>query len=844
MPRRHMLTLVYLAFGGTLSSYTWICLIIAFLQLRSPPVLPALHQLPYKMPKTDGGFSDFADNLKKLRGFGNKNKSSVSELLFQFFRFYAHEFDYDKHVLSVRQGKLVTKQDKKWNYVMNNQLCVEEPFNISRNLGNTVDEYSFRGVHLELRRAFDLLSQAKFEETCEQYVFPKEEERVWTRPAQQPRPVLVRSSSQTHSGRGGRGGHRGGRHNNNFQRNGGNNRRASSTIPGYDASMFMAPLNMQQDMTWFQNPHYPFQYIQQDLMTQIAYQESMRQLHMYAQSPAFLQHQALGQQRGAPSASPPVQQQSGDRSRTNSVDTAPAQLPLRPDLYALYGMGMPQAYYAQASGYGTYPSSPASATPAGTGQEFRRSLQRSTVLTEGGASASSSSLRSQSQPAHRSGSAAATGTAYHQGIPPPQASTTTPRHAHGVPIPSFLSDEADFDETPKAVSDSPDSIGQSSGFFSARSLSPTRQLQPNATSGIAFGDIAAQPADSGKATARAKTRGMSRSPSPLGHARATSVGGASSLPLSSAPFVGAQSQNWSRPLVVNGSCLQTPAAVQGQRQSSRADSLASEESATSSVENPLHISTSPPWNQIANGSGLYPLPVAQGQPAAYAAVLPERQAAAANGSTAPQAMPQPMEEASFRERIAMMNSFYLSNQFSQQEVLNGNTARLSPSARQRLVSRQPQSGVIAPLDLAVGDNRVAKPANVDAVHLSPVYEARTPSPTVRRKEDGAANLPKKPPPPLKAANSLAARESVNGSMSMRDGPQTDDRTKAPKPQTAGNGAKLGQRHESGHLRAAKSEGDGGWQKAGGKGKKKATNPAAPSHQAELPPRNESERKGG
>ncbi len=127
------------AFGGTLSSYTWICLIIAFLQLRNPAVLPALHQLPYKLPKPDGSVGDFADNMKKIKGFGNKNKSSEAELLFQFFRFYAHEFDYDKHVLSVRLGRIMTKSDKKWNYALNNQLCVEQPFNTTRNLGNTAD---------------------------------------------------------------------------------------------------------------------------------------------------------------------------------------------------------------------------------------------------------------------------------------------------------------------------------------------------------------------------------------------------------------------------------------------------------------------------------------------------------------------------------------------------------------------------------------------------------------------------------------------------------------------------------------------------------------------------------
>nr|6YWP_A Chain A, CutA [Thermothielavioides terrestris NRRL 8126]6YWP_B Chain B, CutA [Thermothielavioides terrestris NRRL 8126] len=167
------------AFGGTLSSYTWICMIIAFLQLRDPPVLPALHQQhDLKLVKQDGALSDFADDIPKLRGFGAKNKDSLAVLLFQFFRFYAHEFDYDKYTLSIRMGTLLTKAEKNWQYLVNNALCVEEPFNDGRNLGNTADETSFRGLHMELRRAFDLIAEGKLEECCEQYVFPKEEERV------------------------------------------------------------------------------------------------------------------------------------------------------------------------------------------------------------------------------------------------------------------------------------------------------------------------------------------------------------------------------------------------------------------------------------------------------------------------------------------------------------------------------------------------------------------------------------------------------------------------------------------------------------------------------------------
>ncbi|GAO18667.1 hypothetical protein UVI_02059110 [Ustilaginoidea virens] len=896
------------SFGGTLSSYTWICLIIAFLQLRTPPVLPALHQMPYKTHKSDGTVSDFADNLKKIKGFGNKNKSSVAELLFQFFRFYAHEFDYDKHVLSIRQGRLVTKQDKKWNYAVNNQLCVEEPFNTSRNLGNTADEYSFRGVHLELRRAFDLLSEAKLEEACEQYVFPKEEERVWTRPPPQPRPVLVRSSSQTHSGRGGRGHHRGGRHNNNnnnnnnsnnFHRNGGgSNRRASSSVPAYDANMFVTPITLQQDMSWFQNPHYQFQYAQQDLMTQMAYhQESMRQFQLYTQSPAFLQQQTMNQaQRLSATNSGSGGQQSSDRSRTNSFDNVPVSAPLRPDLYALYGMNLGHTFFPQTS-YGTYPTTTttttaASATTNSGGQDFRRSLQRSTLSGEGGLSASSSSIRSQSQPAQRSPSANP-GVAYHTlgSQTPTSAVMASSRNANGVPIPSFMSDEADFDETPRAVSDSPETFDVQSGFFQSRSLSPTRlsqlQLQQqqqqqtqqqhlnqqqHLPNGIAFGDLAAH--SSSPERRRLSTeqlpqtlldrrmRRASRSPSPLGHARAFSVGGgAASAPLASAPFPGSQSSQSSktqtRPLVVNGSGLKMAVSPPNQRQCNRPETLVLEDSLAANMDNALHINVPVPmWPVQPPINATMQAPSTSSSSTAPQLPL-DRPPIVVNGSNAPLTISQSTEDASFRERIAMMNSIYLTNQLNQQELQNGNTSRLAPSARQRLFGRQPQSGVIAPLDLAIADNRVGstRPSGIDSANLSPVYENRTPSPSAVRKQATAAPtwLPSKTQAKAEGKSKVGSAATDVPKETHQEGdwmPSPVDAEKmsvVQKPGTAAINKPVMQARENGHVRGAKSEGDGGWQKAAGKGKKKTNAaPAAttqPSH-AELPPRNESDRKGG
>lgn len=873
-PRVNLALIIVAGLGGTLSSYTWICLIIAFLQLRSPPVLPALHQLPHKLPKSDGTVSDFADNLDKIRGYGSKNKSSVPELLFQFFRFYAHEFDYDKHVLSVRQGRLMTKVDKQWNYQMNNQLCVEEPFNVSRNLGNTADEYAFRGLHLELRRAFYLISAAKLSEACEQYVYPKEEERVWTRPAQQSRPVLLRSSSQTHSthsGRGGRGTYRGGRHNANFHRGvggaagaatgGGPSRRASASVATYDNGVFMAPMNMQQDMTWYQNPHFQFQYAQQDLMTQMAYHENMRQLQLFAHSPGFLQQpQAMGQQR-VPAGSASSQQPS-DRSRTNSFDNVPHSATLRPDLYALYSMGLSHAFYPQVAGYGTYPSSPAATGESG--QEFRRSLQRSTVTTDNGASASSSSLRSQSQPASRSPSAAYSQTAHHRGSQTPTSATAhAPKNPHGVPIPSFMSDDADFDETPRAVLESPESSeddSRSTGFFHGRKPSLVGHAQPQPqqataappppppppsqglSNGIAFGDLAATSTSPGRRRLSTdqlpqtildrRMKRASRSPSPLGHARAFSTG-TSAAPLPSVASAANYGNNSSRPLVVNGSCLKA-GAVTGRRQASRRESLQPEDHPVAAdVDQAVLVNGSSNATSLTADAPSIPSPVS----------VAEQLPTLVNGTGTPVAVAPSSDDASFRERVALMAAQHITPKGYQQETTpNGSPARLSPSARQRWMSRQPQNGVIAPLDLAMGDQAANKPTVMDAAHLSPVYEVGASSPNAVRHNDGFW-LPAKPD----ARNEMRAADAETGGPAptpteRHPAAHGDDRphrsAKASVPASKAMGSRV-----NGHVRGAKSESDGGWQKAG-KGKKKAVNAAGQQGHAELPPKHESERKGG
>ncbi|KAG0085277.1 hypothetical protein BGZ93_000756 [Podila epicladia] len=165
--------------GGTISTYTWICIVINFLQMRSPPILPALHKMPHTLSADNqvinGNNTSFCDDLSQLEGFGFANKETLGGLLYAFFRRFAIEFDYDNHVISVREGCYLTKESKGW-HVPGKQyklICVEEPFDTTRNLGNSSDMTSSKGLKEEFRRALDILYQkCSLDQVCAQYVFP------------------------------------------------------------------------------------------------------------------------------------------------------------------------------------------------------------------------------------------------------------------------------------------------------------------------------------------------------------------------------------------------------------------------------------------------------------------------------------------------------------------------------------------------------------------------------------------------------------------------------------------------------------------------------------------------
>ncbi|KAI1329910.1 hypothetical protein F5Y16DRAFT_59487 [Xylariaceae sp. FL0255] len=837
------------AFGGTLSSYTWICMIIAFLQQLQPPVLPALHQRPHqKLPRKDGGIAAFADDINKLRGYGNKNKSSLGELLFQFFRFYAHEFDYSSHILSVRLGKLISKQDKGWHRIMNNQLCVEEPFNTNRNLGNTADDTAFRGIHLELRRAFDLIAHGKLDDCCAQYVYPKEEEKIFTKPSTVPRPVMVRSASQQQSSRTGRGGpyrssnrhpnnRNNGSHNNNTSNS--NSRRASSGVPYENnatntmyipAAYAMALGTHDPNHLYIQQPELAAQ------LSQLQLQENNLRFLQYTQSQAFAQHQAL-QHAQRMQGTTPQNQSSTERSRTSSFDTPPLSAPLRPELRP------EQLYYypiqlQQAPPFYGFPAY--SSPSASVATEYRRTLHRSSNNSDAGQGSSGSTLRSHSQPASRP---MTTTQAFVTTGQAPGLYTGAPgQHINGLSISSFIPDEGNDYEQGSSVADSLEE--SPSGVYYTDPSSPRRTSGP-VNGKLAFGDLDVQSVSPSRLSSDQVQRTpesialRSQSPSP-DHQELNYQKGLNSAPLPSAPFASNHFVPQTAPLVVNGS-MSTPPNSRSPRHIAYGETTALPNYSTG-YDNPLHINQDhEPASQTPSEPDQAATPRQENPPTADPVVV--------NGSQPALGLVTPPPSAHFfTHDTVTLNANGAVEVSPWSSTSPASSGEAHPSGRfshgVSRVSRPIPSPLIAQLDLATTGSH---PGPNDVHHLSPVYETKSPSPNISRKLELHGDE-------SSSGSTLTNQRRREVTSDVNRSTRHKSPTESPTPETGvfprSNPRINGLVRDNGHVRGAKSESDnsgGGnaWQKP--RGKKRAPDPKGRGEiypQSEELPKNEADRKGG
>ena len=554
-------------------------MIINFLQTRIPSILPSLHQVPHKSNEQIYAIeSTFADSLESLRGYGKDNKQTLGQLLFQFFRYYGYEINYDDIVVSVRQGRLLSRKEKGWDASSlskegRDRVCVEEPINTFRNLGNSADPTAFRGIHLEIRRAFSLTCDGQLDKVCEQYEFPPEEKFTFKKPSSQPRPALLtRSNSQSsksaksvQTGRGGR---------NPLRNNSSNPRRASSgaTRPLFTQSPPLGPSG--PDPFSQSNLHDHLYQRYQLLQLQQESLKAQAQLMAQAQAQARLQKQAQSSQlpprngnsvsegsRSNKQSSP--QLMAADRHAQAAFTLFPGYVYHYPSPYEIiHGENVPAPH----EGANSNSSSPAlaHAVPAN-----RRGLHRHANVNElpGGA------VRSHSQPARRGPGATANRMAMPFGYDTHNLAKVTgsmPRqNGYDMPIHS----NPGFAAIPGPMTDINTPM-EYVGYY----VNEASHLPPHLTDATMRHAL---PRDIAQRRRRvtpelqppklsAPFRHASRSPSPLGHYRSFSTGlRTAPLPASSPSSSSYQQQRQRsedikspqedyRPVIVNGS---TPANV-------------------------------------------------------------------------------------------------------------------------------------------------------------------------------------------------------------------------------------------------------------------------------------------
>lgn len=148
-------------YQGTLSSYAYVLMCIHFLQQRRPPILPCLQEMRithYAM--VDNVVCAYFDQVEDLVGFGSRNQESIGKLVWAFFNYWAYRHDYANDVISVRTGSTMRKHSKDWTRRIGNDrhlICIEDPFEITHDLGRVVDKRSIKVLREEFERAAEIM---------------------------------------------------------------------------------------------------------------------------------------------------------------------------------------------------------------------------------------------------------------------------------------------------------------------------------------------------------------------------------------------------------------------------------------------------------------------------------------------------------------------------------------------------------------------------------------------------------------------------------------------------------------------------------------------------------------
>eukprot|EP00475_Leptophrys_vorax_P025237 TRINITY_DN3528_c1_g1_i1.p1 TRINITY_DN3528_c1_g1~~TRINITY_DN3528_c1_g1_i1.p1 ORF type:complete len:745 (-),score=144.96 TRINITY_DN3528_c1_g1_i1:534-2486(-) len=135
---------------GALNSFGHTLLIVHYLQICEPPVLPLVELVDSRSHIANSNGSekkvdDFSWNESLFENFESRNDSPLGQLLFEFFQYYSRSFDPSVHTISTHQRALIENPQRKLSFQERQftYFCVEDPVDSSDNVGRNMSLVSF-----------------------------------------------------------------------------------------------------------------------------------------------------------------------------------------------------------------------------------------------------------------------------------------------------------------------------------------------------------------------------------------------------------------------------------------------------------------------------------------------------------------------------------------------------------------------------------------------------------------------------------------------------------------------------------------------------------------------------